>query len=196
MISPLPSRVHYHPPWSLLYFLPKQNVPDYTPIGHTLAPIWRLLSVCGGDSSGKRTADKRLLFCKQPSDLLRLGLAPFQMGLFCVGPELKPPRDWFPRGGWFNAITVRSALCRVVTPELSEPGGGAHASRSRGEGGRIRRWDLSWRKDALLSLAKHADASMNDPFMPPPQTGCCLWEGNNLMVQRCFSSHVNHRFIF
>ncbi|TNN88438.1 hypothetical protein EYF80_001220 [Liparis tanakae] len=37
-----------------------------------------------GDSSGKLTADKRLLFCKQPSDLLRLGLAPFQMGLFVL----------------------------------------------------------------------------------------------------------------
>lgn len=79
--------------------------------------------------------------------------------------------------GGFNAITVRSTLCRVVTPELLEPGGGAHASRSRGEGGRIRLWDLSWRKDALLSLAKHVDASVNDPFMHPLKLDAACGKG-------------------
>lgn len=151
----------------LHFFLPKQNVPDYTPIGHTLVPIWRLLSVCGGDSSGKHTADKRLLFCKQPSDLLRLGLAPFQMGLFCIGPKLKPLRDWFP-GGRFNAITVRSAQRRVVTPELSKPEGGVHAFRSKGSEGE---WD-GWNDVAekiLLSLAEHSENegdNVNDQRMP------------------------------
>lgn len=76
--------------------------------------FWRLLSVCGGDSSGRYTADKRLLFCKQSSDLLRRGLAPFQMGVFCVCP-LAQTAAWpiFAEGG-FNGIMVHSTPCRVV----------------------------------------------------------------------------------
>ena len=136
MISPLPSPVHYHPPSSLRHFLPKQNVPDYTPIGHTLAPIWRLLSVCGGDSSGKRTADKRLLFCKQPSDLLRLGLAPFQMGLFCAGPELKPPRDWFPlRGGGLMPLLYAPHYAGWSLRSCRSPVGGPLPPEAKGKEG-------------------------------------------------------------
>lgn len=110
------SRVHYYPPLSS------------TSSSRSTMYLIMLLSVTlrclfGGcyllaveTPRGKHTADKRLLFCKQPSDLLRLGLAPFQMGVFCIGPELKPPRDCFPRGR-FNDNIVRSALHRVVTLE-------------------------------------------------------------------------------
>lgn len=60
-------------------------------ISGTAAPARRPLSVCGGGflGGGERAADKRLLFCKQPPDLLRLALAPFHSRLLCALPP--PP---------------------------------------------------------------------------------------------------------
>lgn len=76
----------------LRFFLPEPNAPDYASSGHTRAPVRRMLSVCGGDSSGKHEADKRLLFCKQSSDLRRLSFSLFHTGLFCIGLKLRPLR--------------------------------------------------------------------------------------------------------
>lgn len=98
----------------LNFFLPEQNAPDYATIGHTRASVRRMLSVCGGYSSGKHEADKRLLYCKQSADLRRLSFSPFQTGLFCVGPKLRPLRYQSP-GGRFNSITVCCTLRWVVT---------------------------------------------------------------------------------
>lgn len=76
-----------------------------------------MLSVCGGDSSGKHEADKRLLFCKQSSDLRRLSFSPFHTGLLCIGLKLRTRRYRSP-GGRFNGITVCLMLRWVVTPDV------------------------------------------------------------------------------
>lgn len=99
------------------FFLPEPNAPDYASSGHTRAPVRRMLSVCGGDSSGKHEADKRLLFCKQSSDLRRLSFSPFHTGLFCIGPKLRPLRYRFP-GGRFNSITVCCMLRWAVALDV------------------------------------------------------------------------------
>lgn len=66
----------------------------------------------------------------------------FKWASFCIGPELKPPRDWFPRER-FNGITVRSAPRRVVTLWSCWScwgGGGVGLSvPSEAEGGRERK---------------------------------------------------------
>lgn len=98
----------------LNFFLPEQNAPDYATIGHTRVSVRRMLSVCGGYSSGKHKADKRLLYCKQSADLRRLSFSPFQTGLFCIGLKLRPLRYRSP-GGRFNSITVCCTLRWVVT---------------------------------------------------------------------------------
>lgn len=101
----------------LRFFLPEPNAPDYASSGHTWTPMRRMLSVCGGDSSGKHEADKRLLFCKQSSDLRRLSFSPFHTGLFCIGLKLWPLRYRFP-GRRFNSITVCCTLHWVVTLDV------------------------------------------------------------------------------
>lgn len=83
----------------LRFFLPELNAPDYASSGHTRAPVWRMLSERRGYSSGKHEADKRLLFCKQSSDLRRLSFSPFHTGLLCIGPKLRPVRCQTPLGG-------------------------------------------------------------------------------------------------
>lgn len=123
------TQVHYYPPLSStsssqsrMYLIILLSV-----------TLWRLFGGCylfAVETPQGSTADKRLLFCKQPSDL-RLGLAPFQMGLFCIGLKLKSSHDRFPRGK-FNGITVRSTPRRVVTLELSGPEGVGGGGGGRG----------------------------------------------------------------
>lgn len=48
---------------------------------------------------GKQRADKRLLFCKQPSDLLELGLAPSQLVSFVLAPSANLRVTDSPEGG-------------------------------------------------------------------------------------------------
>lgn len=69
-------------------------------------------------------------------------------------------------GERLNGITVRSALCGMVTPELSEPEGCVCVCaclQKRKERGRIRRWE---RCCLLLNIWENKDDNVNDPFMP------------------------------
>lgn len=100
------------------FLLPEPNAPDYASSGHTRAPVRGTLSVRGGDSSGKHEADKRLLFCKQSSDLRRRSFSPFHTGLFCLGLWLRPLPYRFPGGGC-NSVTVCCALRWVAAPDVS-----------------------------------------------------------------------------
>lgn len=76
-----------------------------------------MLSVCAGDSSGKHGADKRLLFCKQSSDLRRLSFSPFHTASFVSAWSSRPLRYWFP-GGSFDSINECCTLHWVVTLDV------------------------------------------------------------------------------
>lgn len=111
----------------LNFFLPKQNVPDYTPIGHTPAPIWRLFGACylfaveTPRGSMQRIRD----CCSVNSPLTSSGWAwlLFKRVSFVLALNSNLCMTDSP-GGRFNGITIRCTLRWVVTLDLSEPEGG------------------------------------------------------------------------
>lgn len=148
---PANSRVHYYPPlsstsfsWSRMYLIILLSVTLWCLFGGCylfvvetpLGSIQPIRDCCSVNSPLTSSGWAWLLF-KWVSFVLALS------------SNLRVTDS---QGGRFNAIAVRSAPRRVVTPEPSEPEGGCRASRSRGN----KTLGRCLRKDALLSRAERS----------------------------------------